>query len=327
MKPRTKAVNIITAIVAVLLSILLVPTLFATGLVGAAQRATTPTAMTQFITEAVQNVDFEQIIIDSAGENNISEEDLAQVQIVDRLVESEAAQKLFALYAQDMSGMMKGDYDPANPAITADALTSIATEHIDEIVDIIGDLNPDADREILQDEVLTYVEENASELVSNIPISEIITPTAMPDISQLLQVVKTALWILLGVCVTLGRLVYSCRNYRFRGFIWLGVDAALAGLLTLGGARLLQNPSTLSIIPLEDTYVDLIQILLNGAAGMLNTVALILFGAAVVFIGVFITLKYTVLKKRDAAAAPMADISADEMQVPMADIPAEEETP
>ena len=327
MKPRNKAVNILTAVVAVLLSILLIPLLFATGLVGAAQRATTPTAMTQFITDAVQNVDFEQIIIDSAGENDVSEEELEQVQIVDRLVESAAAQKIFALYAQDMSGMMKGEYDPANPAVSSEALTSIATEHIDEIVDILGDLNPDADREILRNEVLTYVEDNASDLVGNIPISEIITPAAMPDISQLLQVVKIALWILLGVCVTLGRLIYSCRQYRFGGFIWLGVDAALAGLLTIEGARLLQDPSTLSLIPLEETYVDLIQVLLNGAAGMLNTVALILFGLAVVFVGLYITLKYTVLKKRDAAAqAPGVEIPAEEA-VAMAEPHTEEEAP
>lgn len=326
MTSRNKAVNIITAILAVLLSILLVLSLFATGLVAAVSSTTSPATIRNLITNAVQEIDFEQIIIDSAQDNNISEEQLAQARTITALLDSPVAKEFFSLYAQDVAATLSGTYDPANAAVSVASITALANDHIDDLVDIVGAVDTAVDKEQIRQEVLKFVEENAAELLESVKIENIVDVEGLSEITQVLALLKTATWIMLGVCLVLGGLIYACRYYRFGGFIWLGVDSGIAALMVLGVMRLIRTPLVVNAVVNEPSSGMLLSGMLSAVGGVLLTVALILLGITVLFIGLFILLKYTVLSKRDAAAIPTEEILMEEVseETPTEDSPVEE---
>lgn len=318
MKERNKTVNVITAIVAVLLSILLVPTLFATGLVAAANSATSPAVMGNLITNTVQNIDFEQLILDSVEDSDISEEVLKEARTVTALLDSKAAKEFFSMYARDVAATLNGSYDPANASVSVQSVTDLANNHVDELVDALVALEPDADREEIRSAILTFVEENAGELLDSLKIENIVDMDGLTEITNALNLLKKVTWVLLGVCLVLAGLIYACRYYRFGGFIWLGVDFGISAVMMTLTALAVKSPLLTDLLGGEDTATLWLGGVTGAVGGMLTTVALILFGLTAVCIGVFILLKYKVLNKRDGAT----EIPAQE--VPVEAAPSEE---
>ena len=302
MKPRNKAANVITAILAALLSVLLVLVLFATGLVAAANSVTSPVTVRNLITTAVKEVDFEQIIIGSAQDNDISEEDLAQARTITALMESPAAEEFFTLYAQDVAATLNGTYDPANAAITEQTILRLANTYIDEMVDIVGQLEPEADRETIRRELLTYVEENAAQLLNSVKIENLINVEELSELTNTLQMLQTVLWVLVGICLVLAGLIYACRYYRFGALIWLGVDTGIVALMILAVSRIISMPMVLQMVA-DDSTASVMAGMLTAVGNLLLTVALILLGITMLLIGLFILLKQTVLKKWDSSAS------------------------
>jgi len=306
MKPRNKAVNVITAILAALLSILLVVVLFATGLVGAARTAVTPRAMEKMIVKVIHGINFEQLVIDNAGENGYTEEDLAQAQIMSKLFDSDAAKEFFRLYTQDLAAALAGTYTAETAVANGQVLRDLAHTHIDDMVDIIGALDTEADRENIRQELLKFVDENADDLLDSLSVETIVQDNGLSDMQEIINVLPTVLWVLIGVCVLLAGLIYACRYYRFGGFIWIGVNAGIAAVLMLGVTVIIKSGILLTAIHAMEAS-DLLTGVFSAVAGVFTSVTLILFGVAVLFIGLFILLKYTVLNKWDA---PTQDIPA-----------------
>ncbi|MBR0447858.1 MAG: hypothetical protein IIX28_05280 [Clostridia bacterium] len=302
MKPRNKAANVITAILAALLSVLLVLVLFATGLVAAANSVTSPVTVRNLITTVVKEVDFEQIIIGSAQDNDISEEDLAQARTITALMESPAAEEFFTLYAQDVAATLNGTYDPANAAITEQTILRLANTYIDEMVDIVGQLEPEEDRETIRRELLTYVEENAAQLLNSVKIENLINVEELSELTNTLQMLQTVLWVLVGICLVLAGLIYACRYYRFGALIWLGVDTGIVALMILAVSRIISMPMVLQMVA-DDSTASVMAGMLTAVGNLLLTVALILLGITMLLIGLFILLKQTVLKKWDSSAS------------------------
>lgn len=316
MKKRSTAVNVITAILAVLLSVVLVVVLFATGLVAAARTAVTPKAMEGMIRKTVQSIDFEALIIGSAADNAISEEDLHQAQMIDKLMDSAAAQEFFGLYAQDMAAALSGTYSADTAAINGQTMRELLDTHLDDLVTILGDVS-DADREQIREELLSYADENLDAMLGDMAIENIVQDSGMTDIVEVINVLPTALTVLIVVCAVLALLIYACRCYRFSGLIWVGVDTAIVALFMLGVTRVLKS-SALTALPGEADAQGLLTAAFGAMGGVFGTVTLILFGIAVVCIGGYVALKYTVLNKRDAAAA--------DATFTVGDAPAAEET-
>lgn len=306
MKPRNKAVNVITAILAALLSILLVVVLFATGLVGAARTAVTPRAMEKMIIKVIHGINFEQLVIDNAGENGYTEEDLAQAQIISKLFDSDAAKEFFGLYTQDLAAVLAGTYTAETAVANGQALRDLAHTHIDDMVDIIGELDAEADREKIRQELLIFVDENADDLLGSLSVETIVQDNGLSDMQEIITVLPTVLWVLIGVCVLLAGLIYACRYYRFGGFIWIGVNTGIAAVLMLGVTVIIKSGILLTAINAMEA-ADLLTGVFSAVSGVFTSVTLILFGMAVLFIGLFILLKYTVLNKWDA---PAQDIPA-----------------
>ena len=292
----------INSILATLLSLLLVLVLFATGLVGAANSVTSPATIRNLVTSVVEEIDFEQIIIGSAQDNDISEEELAQARTINALLDSAAAKEFFTLFAQDVAAAINGTYDPAHPAMTEQIIIQLANTHIDEMVDIVAQLDPETDRETIRQELLTYVQENAAQLLESVKVENLINVEELSELTNALSLLKTAMWVLLAVCLVLAGLIYACRYYRFGALIWLGVDCGIVALLMLGMSRIIAAPMVINAVA-DASSASMMTGMLTGVGNILLTVALILFGLTVLFIGLFILLKQTVVKRWDTPAA------------------------
>lgn len=297
MKKRNTAVNVITAILAVLLSVLLVILLMGTGLVGAANRMLSAKGMEALMTKTIESVDFEQIIIDSAADENFTEEDLAQVQMITRLLDSPAAKEVLSLFSQDMAASLKGTYNPSAPALTGEALVDIANRNADGLVELLSELSPEADTATIRQEMLTYVEENAYQLAASLAPTALVDTESLASVNEMMNLLPKVLIALIIVCVVLAGLIYACRYYRFGGFLWIGVDTAIVTLMMGGIYFLIGSPILQTMLGSEGEMAAILPGVLGAVSAVFGGAALILLGIAVLFIGLYILLMCTVVKK------------------------------
>ncbi|MBR0447567.1 MAG: hypothetical protein IIX28_03770 [Clostridia bacterium] len=308
LKPRNKAANVITAIVAVLLSILLVVLLFATAIMGTANSMTTPEGLGKVVNDALQNVDFEQIIVDSAGDMNIDEEDLKEAQIINRLLKTDAAEEIIDLFAAEIAANLNRD---EGNLLNDMSVRKIVHEHADEIVDVLYDIDPSIDRETIREEMLGYVDENADELVNSLMGSVTESIGSTEEIAPVLDAMKIALIVLVVLCVVLAGGIYGCRYYRFGGFLWVGIDTAVAGLLTTFTALAFKSNLLSSLVDMGDSAV-VVAAATTGIGGHFMRTALLMLGVGVLLIGLFILLKCTVVNPKVKAAKAAEELPAAE---------------
>lgn len=186
--------------------------------------------------------------------------------------------------------------------MTEQTILRLANTYIDEMVDIVGQLEPEADRETIRRELLTYVEENAAQLLNSVKIENLINVEELSELTNTLQMLQTVLWVLVGICLVLAGLIYACRYYRFGALIWLGVDTGIVALMILAVSRIISMPMVLQMVA-DDSTASVMAGMLTAVGNLLLTVALILLGITMLLIGLFILLKQTVLKKWDSSAS------------------------
>lgn len=299
LKPRNTAANVITAIAAAIMSILLVILLFGTALLGTVNSMLTPQGLGKVVNDALQNVDFEQIIVDSAEDMDIAEEDLKEARIINRLLKTEAAEEIIDLFCTGIAATINGDEDIL---VTDMTFRKIVHEHADEIVDILYDIDPSVDRETIREEMLKYVDENAEEMMSSLmdSITESIGSTA--EIAPVLDAMKIVLIVLAVLCVVLAGGIYACRYYRFGGFLWVGIDTAVAGLFTLLTALAIKSNLLTEMLAESPQDGAIITATVYGIGDHFMRTALLIMGLGVLLIGLFILLKFTVVNPKVKAA-------------------------
>ena len=309
-QPKT-TVNILTAIAAVLLSFVLVVILFATGLVGIVRMSVTPKAIEDMITQTIQSVNFEQIILDSAEDNNISVEDLSQAQMMDKLMESQAAQEFFGLYARDVAAALSGTYSTENAAFNKQAMQALMDTHLEDLVTLLDDVS-DATRDQIRDKLLSYVDQNMDTLLKKLAIENLLQKSGIHEIVAVINMLPTILlWVLIAVCVILAALIYACRYYRFSGLVWVGVDTAIVALLTLGSAHLLKS-NILTALLGEVESAPILTAAFGAVSSVFIKMTWILCGITVLFIGGYIALWFTVLKNKNIAPATVSRPAMEE---------------
>lgn len=314
MKQKNTAVNVITAILASLLSILLVLVLLTVSLY------TSVTALVQpkNIVAMIQNVDYLELFLNSEGvQENIDELEI-QAETLSTLLTSDAMGEIIGLYAADVSdilteGMAKG-------RLTADAFQEIAHTHIDDIAVIVQEMAPeDMTLEELKQQILQGVDEEAEAIISLLPdVNDVAAIVEDSGAAPLIQTLLSPAIVVgfIAICVILAGAIYACRFRRFGGFLWLGIDAAVAGVL-LTGVTLLVNSGLISGL-LESMATEMLPLagsLVSVYVGGLTVRLLILFGLAVLFIVGYVLLQVYVVKKKqvpsaETAPAAMADNSA-----------------
>lgn len=247
MKKRHIAVNIITAILAVMLSALLVVSVTTTALYSVVLNTVTPDSLSRMVTttvtDFVESPDFEEMIL----ENDTVQENIEHwgitTEAVGDLLQSDAAQEVIDLLAADFSNLLTG-VDETN--LTPDVLLNIVKEHADDLADIaVQYADEPVDKEEVKNLIISTVEENKEDLTASFPSVESIRAEVITDNSAIEMVLSFLnplyLWAALGLCLVLALLVYLCRCYRFGGFMWLGVDGLLSTTLIGGGVIAMQR--------------------------------------------------------------------------------------
>lgn len=309
-KPST-AVNVLTAIAAVFLSIMLVVALPSVSLYGVAINSVSPAAIREMtrttVDTMVESADFEQMILENETvQQNIQELSIS-ADVVGKLMQSNAADEVIAMLSTDMSNLLT---DP-NAAIvtTPAALVAVVKEHADELAQIAVDMTGETDKkEQLKAEIIAAVEKDADGFAAILPDMDelrdtVSTQIPLEQISRLLN--STLLWVGYGACLLLAGLIYLCRFHRFGGLIWLGVDSLLsAGILSIA-AYALRMVGNMALATADESVAGVLGGVIGHTLRTLNTHTWIVLGAAVVLITAYILLYVLVVKKKDAPATPV----------------------
>jgi len=306
MKKQNVAVNVITAILASILSVLLVIMCIVIPVFKSLTSITTPKKLVTL----VQQIDYTELVTENKGVQDAVEEFGIPADVVDDLVSSKAVGEIINLFAVDVSDALAGK-EIEQSSITADAIKDIVNNNIDEIADIVKDMSEeevtDSDIEKVKGEIVKAVNENADEIVENIPnVKEIVTEMEVEGA----QVIKTILSptitiILFAVVLLLAGLIYACRFRNFNALLWLGIDFGTAGLIVtlitaFIGSKFITN-LIIEAASINDTIVDsVIKVYTNGLVTGLS----VLFILCAVFITGYVLLKHFVLNKNNLPEAP-----------------------
>ena len=334
LKKRHIAVNILTAIAAVFLGVLLVVCLLGTSLYHVAVRSVSAKSIAEMtrttVTELVESVDFEEVILkNETVKQNIEELDIS-TDAVGELLQSDAANEVIDLLAADAAGLLNGDTDTH---LTADALIRIVKNHADDLAEIAAEMTNEPDRkEELEALIVETVERDAEELTKALPDmealrSEIVDEIPVTDLGELLN--PAVLWAAYGLCLILAALIYLCRWYRFGGFCWLGVNSLLVGGLLAVIAVAIRIIGEAAFTAAPDGVAGILRGLIGSLQHKVQVQAYILLGAAVLLIAGYILLQKLVVKKK-IAAAMMAETTVEatpDEAVTSACVSAQEEIP
>lgn len=315
LKKRHIAVNILTAIAAVILSVLLIASLLAASLYGVVIKSVSAKSIGDMlrttVVELVESVDFEEVIL----KNEIVKENIEELDIstdaVGQLMQSDAADEIIDLLAADSANLLTGQ--ETNLQLTADALVDIVKEHADDLADIAVEMtDAPLKKEELKAQIVETVERNAEEITKALPDmkairTEIVKEIPVDDIGALLN--PAMLWAAYGVCLVLAALIYACRWYRFGGLLWLGVDCLLTGGLLAASTVALRLAAVGSAIALPKGMEGILRGLIDGVHGAVQVQMWIWLGAAVVLIVGYVLL-YTLVVKKKLAAANTAETEA-----------------
>lgn len=312
LKKRHFAVNILTAIPAILLSILLIACLLAAGAYGTVIGGISAKAISEMtrttITQLVERSDFEEIIL----ENEVVKENIEELDIpaeaVGAFMQSDAADEIIDLLSADAANLLSGKEEAAN--LTPEALVGIVKAHADDLAQMAADIADEPSRkEEWKTQIVATVEKEAEELTSVLPNvetirTEIVKQVPVNKIARLLN--PTLLWVAYGVCLLLAALIYACRCYRFGGFLWLGVDCLLAGGLSGGLVYAMSLDTAFSDL---EAAAGIVKELVRRLIDAVQIRMWIYLGAGVLLI-VGYTLLYTLVVKKKLAAAEDAMLAA-----------------
>ena len=319
LKKRNLAVNILTAVAAVLLSILLIASLLAASLYGVAVKSVSAKSIAATIrttvVELVESVDFEKEILKNETVKQNVEELNISTEAVGQLMQSDAANEVIGLLSEDMANLIAGKGDES--LLTAEALIGIVKEHADDLADIAVEMtDKDLNKDELKTQIVETIERDAEELTKALPNvqtirKEIVKEVPLDEISRLLN--PALVWGAYGVCLLLAGLIYACRWYRFGGLLWLGIDSLLAGGVLGMAAFAIRLLGTGSVIALPDGVAGIVGGLIGRLRSAVQMRAFIWLGVAVVLIAGYILLQQLVVKKKIAAeAAPISPVAQAE---------------
>lgn len=315
---RHPAVNITTGFFAAILSILLVLMVLITALYSSITTMIKPENLTNITTSiinaTIQGVDSETLIADNEVVKENIEELGIPAETVSALLESNACKEVIGLYTQDIADLMAGK--EVTGSLTADALRQIVNDNVDEVVEIAVQMTGETEKkEELKSKIMEAVDKEADRLVDSLPDAQtLVEPLIQSDAFETIRLAinPMILWIALGVCLLFAGLIYALRCYRFEGLLWIGVDVALAGILLGIVNASINSPLVTDLLTemAEDMLPVMSAVTSVYATGLLLRVILVVALAAL-FIGGFIALFVTVLKKNPVVKQPLGNATAD----------------
>ena len=248
--------------------------------------------------------------------------------VLNKVLASNAVKEIVEAYVGDVADALAGNTGTSR--FSAEKITQVVEENIDEIAEIIQQVAPDLSKDDIKElksEIKNVVRENAEDIVKVIPApeeirDEIIGSGAESELVLELLAQKNAFKLsIVGAIVLLSLLIFLLRLPGFRGFRWLSVDLFVAGgfgavicvILNFGSAvvlGLVEEATGQNAAAVNDIVGNILSAFTKGV--MVRTV--IIFVAAIVLMAVYILLK--VLRKKKSAE--LAFVPAAPVYAPVA---------
>lgn len=222
--------NIFGIIAASFLSVLLVIVLMATPLISAVSAFFEG----ENIHKILSGIDYAKIIEAEIGETEFSGETELETEIINDLMESDMMKDVVKLCVDNIFEVVDGN--TGADKVTAEDITEIAKEHMDELKKILKD-NLASDipltDEILEEMTRAAVEEYSAQIAEMMPTAKDIGLNR--DVLNVISNLRngTYFWIAFAVAAGLTLLVMLCQVMRFKGFMWIGIDYLVASIGTV----------------------------------------------------------------------------------------------
>lgn len=231
-------------------------------------------------------------------------------ELLEKILSSKAAKELIETYVDDVTNTFTGSNKA--PKLDAEKLKSIVKEHMDEVVEIAKQINPDiSDHELaeVKDALTKVIDENAEELMEALPKPADIHKEVMasnPELEIAFRIfakknlIKLAL---VAIPILLSGLIFLCRMEGFRGLRWIATDLFVCGGLNgfICGGLLFLTPMLMKSVADEAIASKLIGSLLSSfTTGMVVRTAVILVAGGAL-LAAYIVMKKLLAKKAEIA--------------------------
>lgn len=308
-----KVFNVVGIILAIVFSLLLIPTLMTTPIWKGVSGLLQPEVIEELTTQIVQELDFSEISLDEPELVAALEEAGITPEAAQAILSSQTAKELLSLLGTDLAQVLQGSF--TTTSLTEAEVLRIADANSAELIQIVRLMVPD-ETAALTDEQLTLIV--YSTLQQEVPALLSGIDQAFTELqTELHSELSVALELLTGPIVTtalliaalvLAVLIFLCRWPRQEGLLWLGIDAALAALPVLGTAISLKGAQISQALSQTTGLPDVFGPVLHRFGNTALIGGAILAAAAVLLIAFFILLRDRRLKKAAAHAdyAPTA---------------------
>lgn len=273
-----KAVNVLTAFVSVILSVLFIIIAIASPLFYSVAGMIQP----KTITNVIQDVDYVEILKDSDDFNQKCEELGIDMNTVDEIIKSESVGDFIEDCASELT-LIIGNSDDSLEKFNASTVKDLLDEHIDGILDVFEEKTGESvDRNKIKSELDVMVEENKEAIEDIVTELEPVQNTII-EYSEISGMVKKALgWqcilILIVIQTAFLALIYALRRKNYKGFIWIAVNTGIVGVVMLTASVLLNSRFAKEIIAQTEGFAsEITASLINSADAKLLTALVVCF--------------------------------------------------
>ena len=334
-----KIFNFFGIVLALLLSVVLIPTLIFNPVWRGVSGLLQPAVIEELTLSLVEEIDLAQISLDQPELVQSLTEAGVSPEAAQALLASQTAKDVLAVVGSDLAQVLQGSFTASS--LTESEALRIVDANRAELIQIARLMMP-SEAASLTDEQLSLgldsiVQEEILPLLGEINQVFIEMQAELHgELAVFLELatgpmVPTALLV---AAVVFALLIFLFRWPQQRGFLWLGIDCALAAMPVLGIAFSLKGAQLSHLLAQGSGLPDVFHPVLQRVASPILTGGIILAAAAIVLIATFILLRDHRMKKAAAAqeyapthAVATAPFIAAETQADETEIPAPEETP
>lgn len=311
-----KVFNVFGIILAVIFSLVLIPTLLLTPIWQGFSGLLEPAFIESVATEIVEEIDLSEISLNDPELMQELTEAGISPEAAEAILTSDTVRQAVQLLGHDFSQVLLGGFESSS--LTEAELQRIVTENRDELVQILRLMEPQ-DSAALTDEQLgqaldMYVQSEGGALITELNAMMLQLQTDLhTEYAELMMLLQgpIVLTVLLGLIALLAVLIFLCRWPHQEGLLWLGIDAALASLPVLGIAVSIKGAQITDALT-QGTGVPggVFAPVLRHAGNTILIGGVILLAAAVLLIALFILLRDRRMKKAAAAAVSYESAAA-----------------
>lgn len=247
--------KVVAKIFSVLLSIVLVVMVVLTAVINSLSDFVRP----ENIREELASMDISKTL---GGESLIGEiigEKVVDLEVIDAVLESEGVKEIVGTYVDGIVAVINGD--EVEKTLDYESIKSVLEDNKEEIIGLLDEnTNDDAiTRAELEEKFDSFVANDLPEVVENIPQPEEVRKYVEKVPSPVMKIVSlfmdgTLTKICMFISIGLAVIIFLLNISGIKGFIWLGIDAIVSGLI-LGAITL--SAGELSMMIYQITHVSL----------------------------------------------------------------------